>query len=254
MRSPTTFGETRRGRRRGQTRWGAVRLAAAGLLVAAAALAGYHVARSQARVEGARLAADLAGLQELNRLLGERTADAEQRAEAAVARSARLRQSFEASLPRADIRALVDLLETRLRAGVPPERLAFVLREARQERRCAPGIDARRLPVHTSTSTVPPSVVAFAKDRITVSAEGSPVRRPPDAGPAAAPFPTPGFDPAQPVSLRFLKIGRDVTRAEGLLPLSHAVVLGDQEFLFTVRPADKAPGQVEVVAQACAYP
>lgn len=253
MRSPTTFGETRRGRRHRQTRWGAVRLAAAGLLVAAAALAGYHVARSQARVEGARLAADLAGLQELNRLLSERTADAEQRAEAAVARSARLRQSFEASLPRADIRALVDLLEARLRAGVPPERLAFVLREARQERRCAPGIDARRLPVHTPTSTVPPSVVAFAKDRITVSAEGSPVRRP-DAGPAPAPGAVPGFDPAQPVSLRFLKIGRDVTRAEGLLPLSHAVVLGDQEFLFTVRPADKAPGQVEVVAQACAYP
>lgn len=253
MRSPTTLGETRRGRRR-QARWGALRLAVGAVLAAAVGLAGYHVGRSQGRVEGARLAADLAGLQELNRLLSERAAAAEQGAEAAVARSARLRQAFEASLPRADIRPLVELLEARLRAGVPAERLAFVLREARQERRCDPGIETRRLPVHTSAATIPPSVAAFARDRITVSAEGSPVRRPPDAGPAPAPVATPGFDPAQPVSLRFLKIGREVTRAEGRLPLSHAVVLDDREFLFTVRPADKAPGQVEVVAQACAYP
>ena len=245
----TRFGDTRRARRR-QAYLGTVRLAATGLLVLAGALASYYVGRSQSRIEIARLRADLGALQELNRLLTERAANAEQRAEAEVAevaKTARLRQDYAANVPRGDIRELLGLVEGRLRDGVPAERLSFLLREARVERRCDPQTETKRLPVHTSAATVPPSTIAFAKDRISVSAEGAPTRKPDGRTESA-------FDPAQPVALRFLKIGRDVAKVEGRLPVSHALVLGDQEYLFITKPSEKAAGQVEVVAQVCAYP
>ena len=34
----------------------------------------------------------------------------------------------------------------------------------------------------------------------------------------------------------------------------HALVLGDKEYLFAARAAADKPGQIELVAQACAYP
>lgn len=241
----TTFGETRRSRRR-QTWLGTARLAAILLVLGAGALASYEVGSSQRRIEVARLEADLAGLQELNRLLTERAAAAEQRAEAAIMKSARLQQAYNAEVPRGEARALIDLLEKRLRDGLPPERIAFLLREARIERACEQQTDSKRLPVHTSAAVVPPVSVTFAKDKIIVTAEGAPSRNPDGTTTAA-------FDPAQPVLLRFLRIGRDVAKVEGRLPLAHAMVLGDKEYLFAIKAAPQA-GQIEVAAQACAYP
>ena len=242
----TSFGDTRRTRRR-QAYLGTIRLVATGLVVLAGALASYYVGRSQSRVEIGRLRADLAALQELNRLLAERAASAEQRAEAEITKTARLRQDYASNVPRGDVRELLGLIEARLRDGLPPERLAFLLREARVERRCDPQTESKRLPVHTAAATVPPSTIAFAKDRISISAEGVPTRKPDGSTESA-------FDPTLPVALRFLKIGRDVAKVEGRLPVSHSLVLGDQEYLFLAKPSEKAAGQVEVVAQVCAYP
>jgi hypothetical protein len=241
----TTFGETRRSRRR-QAWWGAGRVAGLALLVVGGALASYQIGRAQSRVEVSRLEADLAALQELNRLLSERSASAEQRAEAAVIKTARLQQSYDTDVPRGDLRALTELLAQRLRDGVPGERIAFLLREAQVQRKCEDATDAKRLVVHTSAAVVPPASAAFGKDKIIVTAEGAPIRRPDGTTDAA-------FDASRPVTLRFLRIGRDVAKVEGALPLSHALVLGDKEYLFAAKAADK-PGQVELVAQACAYP
>jgi hypothetical protein len=241
----TTFGATRRSRRR-QTWVGTARLVVLGLLVAGGAFASYEIGSSQRRIEVARLEADLEALQELNRLLTERAASAEQRAEAAIMRSARLQQAYNAEVPRGEARALIDLLEKRLRDGLPPDRVAFLLREARFERACDQQTDSKRLPVHTSAAVVPPVSVTFAKDKIIVTAEGTPLRNP-DGTTANA------FDPAQPVLLRFLRIGRDVAKVEGRLPLAHAMVLGDKEYLFAIKAAVQ-PGQIEVMAQPCAYP
>ena len=241
-----SFGDTRRARRR-QAYLGTVRLVVTGLLVLVGAVASYYVGRSQSRVEIARLRADLSALQELNRLLTERAANAEQRAEAEITKTARLRQDYAANVPRGDVREMLALVEAKLRDGVPAERLAFLLREARVERRCDPQTETKRLSVHTAAATVPPSTIAFAKDRISISAEGAPTRKLGGNTESA-------FDPAQPVALRFLKIGRDVAKVEGRLPISYALVLGDQEYLFLAKPSDKVAGQVEVVAQVCAYP
>lgn len=240
----TTFGETRRSRRR-QALLGTARLVAVALAIAGGALASYQIGRSQSGIERARFESDLSALQELNRLLSERAASAEQRAEAAITRAAKLQRSYDADVPQGQTRELLDLLQQRLKDGMPAARLEFLLREARVERKCDPPSETKRLLVHTSVTPTPAATAGFAKNQITVSVEGAPQRKPDGRT-------DPIFDPQQPVTLHLLRIGRDVAKAEGRLPLSHSLVLGDREFRFTVKAADK--GQAELIAQVCDFP
>jgi len=190
---------------------------------------------------------DLSALQELNRLLSERAASAEQRAEAAITRAARLQRSYDADVPQGQTRELLDLVQQRLKDGVPAARLEFLLREARVERKCDPPSETKRLLVHTSVTPTPAATAGFAKNQITLTVEGAPQRKPDGRT-------DPIFDPQQPVTLHLLRIGRDVAKAEGRLPLSHSVVLGDREFRFTAKAVDKPAGQVELIAQVCDFP
>jgi hypothetical protein len=240
----TTFGETRRSRRR-QALLGTARLVGVALAIAGGALASYQIGRSQSGIERARFESDLSALQELNRLLSERAASAEQRAEAAITRAAKLQRSYDADVPQGQTRELLDLLQQRLKDGMPAARLEFLLREARVERKCDPPSETKRLLVHTSVTPTPAATAGFAKNQITVSVEGAPQRKPDGRT-------DPIFDPQQPVTLHLLRIGRDVAKAEGRLPLSHSLVLGDREFRFTVKAADK--GQAELIAQVCDFP
>ena len=240
----TTFGETRRSRRR-QALLGTARLVGVALAIAGGALASYQIGRSQSGIERARFESDLSALQELNRLLSERAASAEQRAEAAITRAARLQRSYDADVPQGQTRELLDLVQQRLKDGVPAARLEFLLREARVERKCDPPSETKRLLVHTSVTPTPAATAGFAENQITVTVEGAPQRKPDGRT-------DPIFDPQQPVTLHLLRIGRDVAKAEGRLPLSHSLVLGDREFRFTVKAADK--GQAELIAQVCDFP
>ena len=245
MRS-SSFGGTRRNRRR-RTAWAAARwtLLAASLL--GGALASYRVGISQGRVEVERLKGDLAAMREVNRATGERAAHAEQQAEAAIARHARLQQAYRDRPPSGELRELVDLVGERLRAGVPASRVGFVLRGTTVERRCDQELDTKRVVVHTPANSGAIGAVTFADDRITVTGEGAAAR-------AADGAPESRFDPAQPVALRFLEIDGDVGTARGVLPLTHAVVLGSEEFQFSVRPSEKQPGSLEVTALRCDFP
>jgi hypothetical protein len=242
----TTFGETRRSRRR-QALLGTARLVGVALAIGGGALASYQIGRSQSRIEVARFESDLSALQELNRLLSERAASAEQRAEAAITRAARLQRSYDADVPQGPTKDLLDLLQQRLKDGVPAARLEFLLREARVERKCDPPSETKRLLVHTSVTPTTAATAGFAKNQITVTVEGTPQRKPDGRT-------DPIFDPQQPVTLHFLRIGRDVAKTEGRLPLSHSLVLGDREFRFTAKAVDKPAGQVELIAQVCDFP
>jgi hypothetical protein len=242
----STFAGTRRSRRR-QAVWSAVKWVVLAACVLGGALASYRVGVSQSRTEIARLEGDLATMHELNRLMSERVAKAEQQAEAAITRHAQLRQIYRNEVPTGELRELVDLIAARLRAGVPAARLRFLLREATVERRCEKEIEAKRVPVHTPISTGPVTTVGFADNRITISGEGASAR-------TADGTPEGWFDPAQPVTLRFLEIDGDVGTVEGHLPLAHALVLGNNEFLFAIKASDKQQGQIDVTMQRCAFP
>jgi hypothetical protein len=242
----STFAGTRRSRRR-QAFWSVVRWSVLAICAIGGSLASYGVGVSKSRIEIARLEGDLATMHELNRVMSERVARAEQQAEGAITRFAQLQQTYHSEVPRGELRELVDLIALRLRQGVPGVRLRFLLQHATAERRCDKEVEAKRVPVHTPASTGAVTTVGFADNRITVSGEGLAARTPDGK---AEPF----FDPAQPLTLRFLEIDGDVGTIEGLLPLTHALVLGNNEYLFAIKASDKQQGQVDVTVQRCAFP
>jgi hypothetical protein len=242
----STFAGTRRSRRRQTFRsfvlWGALALLAIGGCVGS-----YRVGVAKSRAEVRRLERDLAAMHELNRQMSERIARAEQQAEGAITRFAQLQRTYQSEVPRGEPRELLELIDRRLQQGVPAARLRFLLEHASAERRCDKEVETKRLVVHTPTNTAAVSTVGFADNKITVSGEGSTAR-------TAEGQPEPFFDPAQPVTLRFLEIDGDVGTIEGTLPLAHSLVTGGSEYLFAIKPSDKLPGQIDVTVQRCAFP
>jgi len=149
-------------------------------------------------------------------------------------------------VPQGVLENLVTLLAERLQAGVPAERLEFVVARASIERVCKSQIESRRLEIRTPVGTDVDNRTSLAGERITVSGEGQPARD--EAGVAQA-----WFDPAKPVVLRFLTIDGDVERVENQLPLTHALVFDDKEYRFLAAPADRR-GFVDLAVQECDYP
>ena len=215
--------------------------------LAALALGAYRIGRSQAAIEVDRLTADVAAQREMHRLATLRLAEVEQQAEAAVTRHAQLLGELRRREPSPELRRLSDLAAERLRAGVSPERLAFVLAATDAEPVCAREVEARRLAVHTSAGTGPIAAATFFQDRVIVTGEGST---------APAPDGAPGrwFDPSRPVTLRFLELGGETAAANGPLPLAQALVVDGQELRFLARASEREPGLIEISAQRCQLP
>lgn len=241
----TTFAATRRSRRRRTLLTILAGIVAVSAIVVGTTL-GYDVGTAQRRAEIERLVADLAQAREAARIATQRAAQALQRAEASDLRAAQSRTRLEQAQPTADERLLLDAARRQLAAGVPADRLAFVLREARAEPACERGFETRRLTVHTAVAAVPASAQSFASGRITVTGEAP--ASPGVDGTAAA-----GYDPTRPVTLRFLKIGREMSTVEGIPPLGHAVVIEGREHRFAARVGDR-PGTVEITMQTCRFP
>lgn len=241
-----TFGVTRRGRRR-LAAWRLLTLTALGTALVAGMLASYRVGLSQGRTEALRLEADLKAAHEFSRAMSERVAAAEQQAEAAITRAAQLQQLQRNQAPSPELQRLMSVATAQLGAGLAAERLEFVLRQAAPDRACAKEVDSRRMVVHTPLSTGSIASAGFADNRIVVTGEGA-VARAPDGTAAAR------YDPAQPVTLRFLRNDGDVATATGRLPLAHAVVLGNTEYRFSIQASQQQPEAVELSAQRCPFP
>ena len=87
--------------------------------------------------------------------------------------------------------------------------------------------------------------ISFDRKTVTVTASGEPAVD-------ASGNPQGWFDPAKPVTLRFTEIGGRDSEGHGLLPLHHAMVIGEKEHRFTVLPGDR--GFVTVTQERCDYP
>jgi cell division protein FtsB len=241
----STFGESRRRKRQGVL-GRLVRLALViGLLGAAVAYA-YQVGVSQKESEVVRLGAEIEELREANQRLSSRAAQALQQAEQARAARARLAAEVVPEASDGVPRELTERLEARLREGVPAERLAFVIDSVTRERECDAEPVTRRFMVRTPIGGQQSSVVGFAGNRITVTGEGVPARN-------AQGQPEAWFDQAEPVELRFTKLGGEVETASGVLPVTHSVVVEDREWRFQIVPAEQR-GFVQITGQSCAWP
>lgn len=146
----------------------------------------------------------------------------------------------------AEMQAVLDLVQAKLAAGVPLPRLLAAVDGTERERACGETADSRRFVVQTAARRDEKNgSVTFADGGITVSAEGTV----PEGGEGVARL---RYDPTQPVTVRFA-VGDGAPReVSGVLPLEHALVLGDREHLFTAEPGD--PGFLRVTQKVCAYP
>lgn len=245
MKQLSTLGRRRRAQRR-KLFWTVSRIALGLVLLAFFAIAGYEAGRSQNAHLLDRQATDLADAAARTLRLTEELARTEDRAARLEAQLQSLRLDYAANVPPAEFKSLLDLIRARTRAGVARERLAFVIEQAGRERVCQSAVETRRLLVRTPVTTVLDNTVAVADRRITVSGDGRPARD-------ASGQPLDWFDPAAPVTLRFLAITGELSRVAGRLPLVHSVILGDREWLFQAT-ASRDPGYIDVTAQSCAYP
>lgn len=245
MQSFSTLGSSRRQRQRqALTRFLLWTLAAA--LVAAVGLVAYQTGRAQNAALVERLSTDVEQLETAMRQARADALAAQEQAKAAVDRAYAIAERYQRDVPQ-DARAeLLALLDQRLADGLSVERLGFVLQTAEPRRDCADAVETRRFLLTTPVAVSRESSVTFGNNRIVVTGQGAPDRD-------VEGRPVGWFDIAQPVSIRFLELDGAVSLAEGVLPLSHRLVDGDQEWRFTIR-AQAERGFVEVSGQTCAFP
>ena len=213
------------------------------LIVAAAAFA-YRFAIQQSEGREADLSRRIDTLEQRNAEL-ERQAV---RLEAAVRASEMQREELEIRFERERLtgnrRELADLVAQRLEDGVDPDRLAFFINAADAPRDCTDPV-TRAFFLATPAWSGANTSTNFADQRITVTGIGENARR------------TDGsllgqFDPAEPITMTFTVIGGERSEVSGLLPLHTSIVLGSEEYRFSM--TEGPTGMVEVTADRCAFP
>ncbi len=146
-------------------------------------------------------------------------------------------------MPEGELAWLLARLRAQREAGVDYDRLAFLIDAAAQPVACAAPVTKRFMP-RTPVSTGPVSYVRF-DDRIVITGSGKSART--AEGLAEA-----WFDPAQPLRLAFRTLDGEVVNVEGVVPLSYQMLVGEQEYRFSVVAGERQ--FVEISAQACAFP
>jgi hypothetical protein len=241
--SHSTFGDTRRRRRR-LLCWRVVRFFLAVIAVAGVGGYAYQIGVSAAQARTKKLEADLVRFQESNLDLRDRLALTTQRSGQAESALDELRRRYAENVPQGELAELLARLEAQLRAGVEPERLAFLIDAAAESVSCDGTPVTKRFMPLTPVSTGPVSYVRFG-DRITVTGAGRPVR-------TAEGRPEAWYDPALPVRVDFQTLDGEVVSIEGVVPLTHSMVVDRREYRFSVVAGDQR--FVEITAQECALP
>jgi len=154
------------------------------------------------------------------------------------------RARYKSDVPQGDALALYGLLRERLEAGVPGERIGFLLNSAQRERVCDSTLVTARFGVQIPGQDGLTRPVAFGRGRVRVSVTGQPLE-PLGGGPVI-------YDPDKPITLSVADISGQAVEEIGILPLRAAIVAGDSEYRFLVEP--ETSGLVSVTAERCEYP
>lgn len=155
-----------------------------------------------------------------------------------------LEAKYQAEVPQGDFKMLTDLVKKRLDAGIKPARLSFIIDQASPPKNCTAAA-AKRFVVKTPVYSGPHGTVAFGNGAITVTGEGK-------SAIGSTGSPEAWYDPGKPVSIKFIEIGGKETVKEGLLPIQHAMVLGNKEYRFTVAAGERS--FISVTSDSCDYP
>ncbi len=235
-----------RARRRQRFRWNFLKwLISLGLLAGAGYFA-YDAGSSLSKQELDSLSQRVAEYETRTDSLQREAAQLRYTLEDAESRMAEQQARYERDVPQGQIAALLTLAKEKLQQGVTPDRLAFLISSASNERDCDKAPITKRFVVKTPLYTGGNDWVAFADSTITVTAVG------PSAINAEGKAES-WFDPGQSITVSFTHIGGKTSRKTAALPFQHALVVGDREYRFQVVAGDKR-GFVVVSGDSCSFP
>jgi len=186
---------------------------------------------TQAGAENAQLRTDITGL------------EAALREERGLV--AQWRDRYQAEVPSAEDAELLAAIQERVAKGVSRQRLAEVVSLAQERDVCEPLPETRRFVVQNPVYAGANDSVSFAKNAIIVTATG-------ESQVNAGGRPEAWYDPAQPVTVFFTRPGGEITSTAGILPLHHALVVGDLEYRFSIVAGSRS--FAEITGQSCVYP
>lgn len=205
----------------------------------------YETGTAFAQREVRSLTAELAALKEQRNSIDAENQNLRAQLRGANAQVAEWRERYEKDVPTGDAKELFQMLSAQLSAGVPAERLGFVIREAKTSTECENTPEERRFILSTTGARGKNNWVGYANSSIVVTGVGEPATDG-DGRPLA------WFDTEKPVKVSFTRVGGQTTEVEGVLPLSHGVVLGDTEYRFNIVTGPR--GFVVVSGDRCKYP
>ncbi|TVR99742.1 MAG: hypothetical protein EA406_02650 [Rhodospirillales bacterium] len=234
-----------RRRRKRKARWYLAKWLVTFALIGAAGAYAYESGSRLAEHQVTRLEEEVRSLTDEVADLRREAIEQQRVIEAARVEAEELRRRYDRDVPTGELRELFDLMQARLDEGLPLDRLRFVMAQASVQRDCDGRPTTKRFVVRTPLYQGRDHTVSFADGTITVTGVGAPARD-------AAGNPEAWFDVTEPVTLRIAHIGGTGGETTGLLPLNHAIVIGDTEHRFSAVPGPR--GFVEITADRCRYP
>ena len=237
------FSDQKAARRR---RWRNIRWTFATVIFLSLAVTSYWSGEKIARLEVSGLQEKVDELTKGVAELRDKNAALEERAAAADRNETEWREKYAADVPTGKSSELLALIESQIEKGADPDRVAFLVDTAARERSCDAVTQTKRFLVRTPLFAGANDAVTFAKNTITVTGMGASAN-------SAAGIPEQWFDPAKPVTLRFVEPGGVSSQAFGALPLHHSVVRGKSEYRFSIIDSGKQ-GFINITAERCAFP
>lgn len=153
---------------------------------------------------------------------------------------------LEKQLPTVSEKAFLSLARQRVEEGVSLDRLSEVIAAASATRDCEGAPESKRFRVRTPIADPTGSAASFEDATLTVTAEGA-------AAVDADGRPEAWFDADQPITITILHVNGAVARVEGMLPLTHALAVGNTEYRFQFAAAGLR-GFLQASMDRCAYP
>ena len=237
--------ERGRNRRRRRVYW---RLFGVAMLVGVIAISGtwsYDIGTTLARHDVILLERKVSELNEKNESLRDEVFELNTALAGEKLRKEQLDTAYKRNTPNEQERAFLTLIRERQEAGVDLKRLEFVIGAVSKVRACDLDPTTRRFIANTEFRSGANDTVSFANNSVTVTAIGAAAA---DSGGKLLGW----FDPAKPLRVVFTHIDGTRTLAEGVLPIQHSVVAGNQEYRFNLVAGERS--FVKVTADRCQYP
>jgi len=165
-------------------------------------------------------------------------------AQTATSRFEQLKAQYEKELPPSGpIHDIVDMVRKQIDSGMPPERLAFILRSARAPSNCSDPA-TKRFIIKTPAYKGAESNISVGEGAVIVSGTGVSSRS--KVGQLES-----WYDPTQLITVTFKKADGETEKKTGTLPFQYSLIAMGREYRFNFSEGEKS--FVKVTFDSCEY-